>query len=341
MKTVIKILLAIVMLPCLVSAQPAAQPTQASGEEKIVQKAYAWTPLWPSGLQEPAPMDTLDYNYFQRSIPSAVSYAYACTGNLGAEGKDMLFMQQQPISQFFLLDAQRHWIPTLDKVKFYNTRIPMTIASYNFGGNRDNGQDRLQVDFSGNINKRAQVGATLDYLYSKGCYANQAAKGFTWGFNGSYIGDQYEFQGSWTHFNNLNKENGGITNDLYITDPAKLQGGVSSINPKSIPTNLTHAHTRVKGGVLFLNNRYKLGFWRDEMLEDSTTVSSYVPVTSFFWTMTYLDGKHRFLDDNYSETDKFFAHTYLNPDLTDDHTSYWALGNTAGVSMLEGFNRWA
>lgn len=340
MKTVIKILFAFALIPCLAVAQQPPK-SQDGKEEKIVQKAFAWTPLWPSGLQEPAPMDTLDYNYYQRSIPSAVSYAYDCTGNLGAEGKDMLFLHQQPISQFFLLDAQRHWIPTLDKVKFYNTRVPMTIASYNFGGTRDNGQERLQVDFSGNINKRAQIGATLDYLYSKGSYANQAAKGFTWGFEGSYIGDRYEFQGSWAHFNNLNKENGGITNDLYITDPAKLQGGVTTINPKAIPTNLTHAHTRVKGGVLFLNNRYKVGFWREEMQEDSTVVRSYVPVTSFFWTMTYLDGKHRFLDNNYTETDKFFANTYLNPDLTDDFTTYWALGNTVGVSMLEGFNKWA
>jgi len=42
-----------------------------------------------------------------------------------------------------------------------------------------------------------------------------------------------------------------------------------------------------------------------------------------------------------SETSKFFEHTYLNPDFTRDETSYWALTNTVGVSLLEGFHKYA
>lgn len=341
------ILIATLLFPLTVLAQgPRGNSnSNSNGPEgpAIEQKAYAWRPLFPTGQQEMTQMDTLEYNFFQQAIPSAISYAYACTGNLGAEGKNMLAMEQRPISQFFLQDAQYHWTPTYDKLRFYNTRIPMTLVTYNTGGSRDNSQDRLTVVFSGNINKKAQVGANLDYLYSKGSYSNQSTKGLTWGLDGSYIGDKYEVQGAWAHYNLLNKESGGITDDLYITDPAELQGGVSSINPKSIPTHLSNAHTRIVGGELFLNNRYKLGFWREIKDEetDSAVGKEFVPVTAFFWNLNYKNAKHIFIDNNSLETGRFFEHTYLNPSITDDKTNYSLLSNCVGISLLEGFNKYA
>lgn len=310
----------------------------------IPPQSYSWRVTDPLGIRVPAQMDTLEYNYFMNAIPSeAFSYAWACTGNMGAEGKNMLAMEQPRISHFFLQDAQMQYTPTLAKQRFFNSRIPFTYVSYNTGGGRDNAQDRLQALFSGNINPKAQIGANLDYIYSKGSYQNQATKGLVWGVNGSYIGDRYEFQGSWNHYNLLNKENGGITDDLYITDPAKLQGGVSTINPKSIPVNLSNAHTRIKGGELFLNNKYNVGFWREERDEDTDSVTKreYVPVTAFIWTLNYKEAKHLFRDDDASEFKEFFEHTYLNPSITDDRTSYSSLSNTIGVSLLEGFNKYA
>ena len=314
-------------------------------KQEIQQISYAWRPIQPLGLIERCGMDTLEYNYYQQSIPSeAFSYAWACTGNMGAEGKNMLFWDQRSISKFFLEDAQLQWVPTLEKLKFYNTRIPMTLISFNTGGGRDNTQDRLTALFSGNINKKAQVGAHADYIYSKGSYANQAAKGFSWGLEGSYIGDRYEMQAAFSHYYMLNKENGGITNDLYILDPAQLQGGETKIDAKSIPTKLSAAHTRVDGTNLYVNNRYKVGYWieeRDSVNVDSIVNRTYVPVTSFIWTLIYRDGKHNFNNQSKAEADKFFEHTYLNGDITDDKTQYWSLSNTVGVSLLEGFKKWA
>ncbi|MCC8114458.1 MAG: putative porin [Bacteroidales bacterium] len=337
----------ILIASCAVCAWGQGRQKATEGAQKkpeIVQQAYCWRATAPLGLIEPMPMDTLEYNYFQHAIPSEVSYAYACTGNLGAEGKNMLFLEQAPISNFFLQDAQMAWTPTQAKQRFYNTRIPMTLVSYDAGGGRDNAQERLTTIFSGNFNKRTQFGANLDYIYSKGSYEYQATKGLTWGLNGSYLGDRYEFQGAWNHYNLLNKENGGITDDLYITDPAVLQGGVSTISPKSIPTNLTSAHTRIVGGELFLNNRYKVGYWRDihdEENPDSVLYSEYIPVTSFIWTLQYKNARHSFIDNSKTEMRNFFEHTYLNPDLTDDRTSYSAFTNTVGVALLEGFNKYA
>jgi hypothetical protein len=310
-------------------------------KEQVIEPATAWSVLPPLGLHEPATVDTLMCNYSRQSVPSEVSDAWACTGNLGAEGTNMIWLNRSQQSDFFFRDALEAWLPSLSNMKFYNTRIPMTLLSYNASGGKENAQDRLHGIFSGNINKRAQVGALLDYLYSKGSYANQATKDLTWGFNGSYIGERYEFQGYYNHYNMLNKENGGITDELYITDPAKLQGGVSSINAKSIPTNLSNAHSRLVGGDLYLNHRYKVGHWHDEQINDSTTSHTFVPVSSFIWTLRYRNGRHVFTDNSAAETSKFFENTYLDPSKTYDKTTYSSLTNTIGISMIEGFHKLA
>lgn len=301
---------------------------------------YAWRIIPPLGLRTEGTIDTLFRNYGQRSVPTMVTDAYSTTGNLGAPGRTLLYFEREPMSDFFFGDALRYWRPYTRTMTFYNTRIPMTLMSYNTGGGKENSIDRLQGTFSGNFNARTQLGAMIDYLYSMGCYDHQATKHINWGLNGSYIGDRYEFQGFFNHWNMLNMENGGITNDLYITDPAEMQGGQTSIQPKAIPTNLTGAFNRVVGSQLYLNNTYNVGFWREEEVDDTTTVSTYVPVTRFVWTLDYRDGRHVFRDTESGDT-KFWKNTYLNLNQSDDRTNYWSMANTVGVQMLEEFNKFA
>lgn len=305
----------------------------------------AWTVIQPLGIHQDADIDTTHINYAQRSIPSAVSDAWVTTGNFAAPGTNLIWWQHETPDQFFLSQGTRHYRPDVATMKWYNSRIPVTFLSYNASGGRETAQERLKCDFSGNINRKAQVGILADYIYSKGSYNNQALKDLIWGFSGSYIGDRYEFQGYYNHWNMLNKENGGITDDLYITDPAQMQGGVSSINPKSIPTKLSAAHTRTVGGQLYLNNRYKIGYWHTEKPSgegaDTTEIRTYIPVTSIVWTLQYDFDKHLFLNSAPGEAASFFDNIYLNDQSTRDITRYHALTNTVGVSMLEGFHRLA
>lgn len=339
----------ITVLLCAAICCAAAAQTNADGspvptkKEREIGPSYCWKLLPPLGLREAAPMDTLPWNYYRKSIPSLVSDAWATTGNLGAEGMNMIFYERPEQSDFFFRDALRHWIPTHDKMRFYNTRQPMTLLAFNTAGTSENSQERLDGVFSGNINKRAQIGALLDFIYSKGCYSSQATKDLVWGLSGSYLGDRYEMQAYFNHYNLLNKENGGITDMLYITDPAELQGGVATIEAKAIPTRLNAAHTRVRGTELYVNNRYKIGHWHTEAPAEGDTVErrTYIPVTSFIYTLRYNANKHFFLDSSAKETEEFFRSTYLNPEFTKDFTQYWAATNTVGVSLLEGFHRYA
>lgn len=308
-----------------------------------VQPSYAWTISQPLGMHYPSTIDTLLYNYYQQSIPSAGSPAYAITGNYGTEGQNQIFFQRPSMSEFFFEDALHRWLPSVSTQKYYNTRLPMTILSYNTGGSKNSVQDRLKGVFSGNVNKAIEVGAALDYIYSKGSYEAQAVKNFMWSAFGSYMGDRYELQTFFNNYNSLNKENGGITNDLYILDPAKVQNGVTSIDPKNIPTNLTDAHSRIEGREFYLNQRYKVGYYHTEKdsLTDSIVKKTYIPVTSFIWTFDYKESKHLFLNSSGKQDTTFFKQTYLTLGGTNDETRYWKISNTLGISMLEGFHKYA
>lgn len=116
---------------------------------------------------------------------------------------------------------------------------------------------------------------------------------------------------------------------------------MTKVDPKTIPTRLANAHTRVRGQQLYVNNRYKIGYWHEEKDGDSIVSREYIPVTSVIYTLKYTSGRHSFLDSSPVETSEFFTNTYLNPDFTADRTSYWNLENTVGISMLEGFHKYA
>lgn len=316
--------------------------TEASAKKPtILEPSYSWTASQPLGLRVPSSIDTLQYNYHREFVPSMASDAWASTGNFGCAGINQIFFERKESSEFIFADALEHWIPNADNQKFYNTRIPMTLLSYSWGGGRESGQDRLKGIFSGNAGKRIQVGAMLDYLYSKGGYDRQALKDFVWGFSGSYTGDRYELQASVATFNSVNHESGGIKDDAYITDPASLQGGDPNIDAKAIPVNLSSAFSRVKGSQFRMNHRYKVGYYEKEQVNDSTINRTYIPVSSFIWTFDYKTNTHKFVNENATEDGEYFENSYLSVDGTNEETKYWRIRNTIGIDMLEGFNKYA
>lgn len=330
-----QVILYILIVMAFVSTETSAKkPT-------ILEPSYSWTASQPLGLRVPSSIDTLQYNYHREFVPSMASDAWASTGNFGCAGINQIFFERKESSEFIFADALEHWIPNADNQKFYNTRIPMTLLSYSWGGGRESGQDRLKGIFSGNAGKRIQVGAMLDYLYSKGGYDRQALKDFIWGFSGSYTGDRYELQASVATFNSVNHESGGIKDDAYITDPASLQGGDPNIDAKAIPVNLSSAFSRVKGSQFRMNHRYKVGYYEEEQVNDSTINRTYIPVSSFIWTFDYKTNTHKFVNENATEDGEYFENSYLSVDGTNEETKYWRIRNTIGIDMLEGFNKYA
>ena len=320
------------------------RPSKSSKPKKQrVEPSVAWSVSEPLGLHYPSTIDTLHLNYHSTMVPSMVSDAWLTTGNYGAPGQNQIFFERPLAGEFFFEDAIEAWMHNTANMRYYNTRIPMTLLSHSTGGDKYSNLDRTQVEFSGNVDRKTQLGGGIDYIYSKGSYEAQADKDFTWRLFGSHMGDRYEMQTFFNHYNYTTKESGGITDDRYITDPAEVQGGVTRVDNKSIPTRLTSAQNHLEGSQFYLNQRYKVGFYRyrRDSVTDTVIDRTYVPVTSFIWTLDFKHGKHQFLNNSGSEDRNFFDHSYLDGDGTDESTRYWRLRNTVGVSMLEGFNKWA
>ena len=345
MKKILVILLLMLMATTAAVAQGLSQerakPTKA--KKQRVEPSFAWSVSEPLGLHYPSTIDTIHLDYHRTMVPSMVSDAWATTGNYGAPGQDQIFFNRLLTGEFFFEDAIGAWMHNTSTMRYYNTRIPMTLLSHSTGGDKQSNLDRTQFEFSGNVDRKTQAGGAFDYIYSKGSYDVQADKDFTWRLFGSHMGDRYEMQAFFNHYNYTTKESGGISDDRYITDPAEVQGGVTRVDNKSIPTLLSNAHSHLEGSQLYLNQRYKVGFYRyrRDSVTDTIIDRTYVPVTSFIWTLDFKHAKHQFLNSDGYEDSTFFDHTYLHLGGTDESTRYWRLRNTVGLSMLEGFNKYA
>ncbi|MDE5659996.1 MAG: putative porin [Muribaculaceae bacterium] len=319
------------------TATPSSKQEKASWEEAIADQK-AWTVSNVLARRHTAVVDTVMENYAQAVAIPHMQFgdAAAITGNLGSEGKFMNYFQRPQESDFFFNDALYPYLPRVENTPFFNTKVPMTLLSFNTGGGSQTTQDWLKARLSGNINKQAQVGAWLSYLYSRGMFENQSGKHFNWGANGSYLGRKYQMMAMLNNWSCVNLENGGISDDLYITDPAAVQGGSSSIGSKQIPVNLNAAQSQVRGHEFWMTNRYRMGF---DAFNDKDSTEVFVPVTQVFWTLDYRMDEHRFTDR--SEADNsFFENTYFTS-MTFDQTKQWSLRNAVGIEMLEGFNKWA
>lgn len=320
--------------------------SNTGGEENNSKVTYkpgeAWTLSYPLGTHQPSTLDTLFLNYQRQFVTALSSDAWATTGQYGGEGIDMIYFKRPQGSAFMFEDAIQYWIPTFSKQKFYNVYVPTTFVSYNFGGGDQNRTDRLKVDFAGNMNRKFGIGANFDLIYTKGCYNSDALKNLMFGGSAYYTGDHYEMQAFFSHYHSVNQENGGIVDDLYIIDPAQLQGGVPTIEPKSIPTNLNNAQNRQIGAEVYMTHAYKVGFWRDDTQPgDTIEKKTLVPVTKFIYAFDYKFNQHEFKDLYADENRKFWKNTYFNLDKTFDTTDYYSVANTLGISMIEGFQTWA
>ncbi|MCH5327679.1 MAG: putative porin [Coprobacter sp.] len=301
---------------------------------------YAWRNTQPLGTRYRVPVDTLMRNFYNTDLPTSYSTAYGYTGNLGGPGLSKIFFDRPEMPQFIFKEPYSHWIKTPANFDFYNSRIPITFVSYLAGGSKTNKQEDLRATFSGNVNKQLAFGASADYVLSRGHYLNQATKDFSWQLFGSYIGEKYELQVLLNTLNFVNQENGGISNDEEILHPEQLNGG-QSLDSRSVNINLNNAYNRVRGKNYYATQRYHLGIYRTEMIDDTTEYEVFVPVTSLIHTIEYNDNMRRFVNNNRAEAQKYFKNTYINPDRTNDSTSYWSLKNTLGISLLEGFNKYA
>ena len=210
--------------------------------------------------------DTLPHLFQNYDATEGFRGEYSILGNLGSPRYELNFLDRKPKDDIFFIDPYSYFHVSPSTLLFTNTKSPYTNLQYHTCGSNEDGQDRVRAYFATNVNKQAGFGFNLDYLYGRGYYNNQANSQFGGTIFGYYHGEHYEMHSmaSWEHMKN--GENGGIENDLYITNP---QSFPRSYGSRDIPTVLSSVWNRNDHQTYYLTHRYNIGFYNDIEVPDS------------------------------------------------------------------------
>ena len=203
--------------------------------------------------------DTLSHMYMNSIFTTGLRGEYNTTGNLGAPRINRIFIDRDDMEDFPFTQPYDFVVKPIEDFHFTNTLSPFTNLSYNTAGDRTNGEDHLTAKFGVNAGKRIGVGFKFDYLYGRGYYLNQSTSHFNYTTYGSYIGDRYQLHALASLNHQKVTENGGITDDNYITHPESFSDDYAS---NEIPTVLERNWNRNDNQQLFLTHRYNIGFHR-------------------------------------------------------------------------------
>lgn len=227
--------------------------------KKIPHGVWAWTVDRTFGDITPAAVDTLPHLY-QNSIYATGRYGeYNTIGNNFSSRLSRIFIDRPQTSQFFFVETYDFMDKKPDQFTFLNTLSPFTNVSYDNCGDKQHGEDHIDAVFAVNAGKRLGLGFDLDYYYGRGYYQNQSNAHFLATIYGYYRGDRYQMHLLATATHRKAAENGGITNDIYITHPEQQETDYSE---EEIPTVLSSNWNRNNSQHLFLSHRYSVGFYR-------------------------------------------------------------------------------
>ena len=305
---------------------------------------YSWKVTKRLGNIVPVEVDTLHSGFQNTNDTGGPTGQFNYLGNLGSPRMSRIFFDRKEESQFFFTDPYDFAVLTPDEVTFTNTLSPFTNLTYHKSFSNRNSEERFKSYFAVNANAKLGFGFFVDYIYGRGMYNNQSTALFNTGLFSSYRGDKYNMHFIFSYDNLKNRENGGITDDRYITDPLEMAEGKKQYSSTDIPTKLNKVwnHSRSYHG--FLTHRYNVGFYKektDSISTDSVSiVQEFVPVSSFIHTLELDLNKRNYITQDHNQNQQLFEHTYFGSDST-DIAKRTSIRNTFGISLLEGFNKWA
>ncbi len=241
-------------------------PDSLGSDEEIPTGIYVWTIDDRFGDITKAEPDTVPHMFMNTIFTTGLRGEFNTTGNLGSPRINRVFADREATSQFPFLQPYDFIITPVSKFHFTNTLSPITNLTYNTCGDRTNGEDHVTARFAVNASKRLGFGFKFDYLYGRGYYSQQSTSHIDYTMYGSYLGERYQAHAIFSTNHQKVTENGGITNDNYITHPESFD---DTYQTSEIPTVLTGNWNRNDNQHFFLNHRYSVGFKRKvPMTED-------------------------------------------------------------------------
>ena len=314
---------------------------------------YQWKVTRRLGNVIPVPVDTLHAGFQNSNDPAGITGQYNYLGNLGSPRMSRIFFDRREESQFVFTDPYDQSVLRPEDVTFTNTLSPFTNLTYYKSFNSRNSEERFKSYYAINANKRLGFGLYIDYIYGRGMYNNQSTAQFNGGLFASYRGDKYDMHFIFNNDNLKTRENGGITDDRYITNPLDMAEGKKQYNSTDIPTLFNKIWNHNTSYHAFLTHRYNLGFYREvpDTLQNDTIQApndstesviprEFVPVTSFIHTLELDFNGRKYITQDDAQNRNYFEHTYFGNDSIDQFRRT-NVRNTFGISLREGFNKWA
>ena len=228
-------------------------------KSEIPRGMRVWTVDEKFGDITPDEPDTLSYMFMNTIFTTGKYGEYNTTGNLGAIRQNRIFTDRPDYDDFIFDHGYDYFLTPVSDFHFTSTYSPITNLSLNSCGNRTNGEDHFKALFAVNAGKRIGLGFKFDYLYGRGYYQENSASLFNYSLYGSYLGDRYQAHFLFSTNHQKQTENGGITNDDYITSPERFN---DSYTTAEIPTMLERNWNRNDNLHLFYTHRYSFGFNR-------------------------------------------------------------------------------
>ena len=298
-----------------------------------------WTMPGYTAVADTIPFaDTVMLNYHDVDVQQLYSLSSAMNGNVLVSPIESRVVNDR----LKTIDDPFAWsltpyVVTPQQQRFFNTTTPFSTIAYKKGfvsGHEENDIDFL---FTGNINRKLNLGLEMDYLNSVGHYANTAGKLFRGSVWGSYTGDHYSMHAAfgWSSLNSFN--NGGLE------DVSLLSG---SLNPEDIPVRLNAmiGYRYLSG---YLHNQYAITREREyhdtiEVIEDGRRVKrdtikvEHIPLMTFSHIFETNNSNRRYIEKDANQ--HFYDTTYYNASNTNDSTDVLTIRNTLAVTFCEAYN---
>ena len=320
------------------------------GAEADSLQALARMTLWRidarTGNRIPAESDTLLHNYQHTTLPDGQSVAMGFLGPLGSPMFSKIFSEREETETFLFNNAYAPYLRDPEKLLFVNTRVPYSRLSYHRAGPKQTREERLEARLTFNLGKKLNVGLDADMINARGFYASQSVKHNNFSLYGNYLSDRIEAHAFMNLGSVKNFENGGITDELFITDPDAIQ---QSFTSQDIPTKFTNTWNAVGNNRFFLSGRYNLGYRKIEGDSLHQGQGHFVPVASIGFSSQYTQQHRRFLsyDTAYvnvngmqmQRIDQFYNQSNY-AGAVDDSIRYTSFKNSVSLGLREGFREW-
>ena len=317
----------------------AATLVAAAKQPRVRTQIKAWQMPGLSAIADTIPvLDTVTLNYHDVDVQHNYSLSSATNGNVLVS----------PIESRIVLDRKKTiddpfawcftpYVVTPQEQRYFNTTTPFSTVAYKKGFVSAHEENDIDFLFTGNINRRLNLGVEMDYLNSVGHYANTAGKLYRGSVWGSYTGAHYSMHAAfgWSRLSSFN--NGGLQDESIMS---------STLAEGDWPVRLNSmiAYRYLSG---YMHNQYAITKDREyhdsiEVVEDGRRVKrdtikvEYIPLMTFSHIFECNNSNRRYIEKTADQG--FYDNIYFDSAKTNDTTDVLNIRNTIAVTFCEAFN---